>query len=134
MSPHGKDHRRRLEPLSVHENLFGGPPPTRLPDDPPPRRPASPTTPRPATSSRAGPRPRTSPPKCPTSSLAWAQPADDAFERGSVVESYAYARTGYHRGLDVLRRSGWMGHGPVPGRMALHVIVRFPHSVPPLPE
>jgi hypothetical protein len=31
-----------------------------------------------------------------------------------VVESYAYARTGYHRGLDALRRSGWRGHGPVP--------------------
>jgi hypothetical protein len=31
-----------------------------------------------------------------------------------VVESYAYARTGYHRGLDALRRSGWKGHGPVP--------------------
>ncbi|MBB1256950.1 DUF3151 family protein, partial [Streptomyces sp. OF3] len=25
-----------------------------------------------------------------------------------------YARTGYHRGLDALRRSGWKGHGPVP--------------------
>jgi hypothetical protein len=30
------------------------------------------------------------------------------------VESYAYARTGYHRGLDALRRNGWRGHGPVP--------------------
>jgi len=52
--------------------------------------------------------------KYPTSSLAWALLADDAFERGSVVESYAYARTGYHRGLDSLRRNGWKGHGPVP--------------------
>ncbi|MGW1926165.1 DUF3151 domain-containing protein, partial [Streptomyces massasporeus] len=26
----------------------------------------------------------------------------------------AYARTGYHRGLDALRRNGWKGHGPVP--------------------
>ena len=33
---------------------------------------------------------------------------------GSVVESYAYARVGYHRGLDSLRRAGWKGHGPVP--------------------
>ncbi|WP_203569239.1 DUF3151 domain-containing protein, partial [Aestuariimicrobium ganziense] len=24
------------------------------------------------------------------------------------------ARTGYHRGLDALRRSGWKGAGPVP--------------------
>src|SRR3954464_7747467 len=27
---------------------------------------------------------------------------------------YAYARTGYHGGLDALRRAGWKGHGPVP--------------------
>ena len=33
---------------------------------------------------------------------------------GSRVEAYAYARTGYHRGLDALRRAGWKGHGPVP--------------------
>ena len=33
---------------------------------------------------------------------------------GRVVESYAYARVGYHRGLDLLRRNGWKGHGPVP--------------------
>jgi hypothetical protein len=30
------------------------------------------------------------------------------------VTAYAYARTGYHRGLDALRRSGWKGTGPVP--------------------
>ncbi|CCH79319.1 conserved hypothetical protein [Nostocoides japonicum T1-X7] len=50
----------------------------------------------------------------PASSLAWALLAEDAFERGADVESYAYARTGYHRGLDALRRSGWRGQGPVP--------------------
>ena len=33
---------------------------------------------------------------------------------GRPVESYAYARTGYHRGLDGLRRTGWKGHGPIP--------------------
>ena len=38
----------------------------------------------------------------------------DAFADGQVIESYAYARTGYHRGLDALRRSGWRGQGPVP--------------------
>ena len=27
---------------------------------------------------------------------------------------YAYARVGYHRSLDLLRRNGWKGHGPVP--------------------
>lgn len=30
------------------------------------------------------------------------------------MTAYAYARTGYHRGLDSLRRNGWKGHGPVP--------------------
>jgi hypothetical protein len=30
------------------------------------------------------------------------------------VAAYAYARTGYHRGLDSLRRNGWRGSGPVP--------------------
>lgn len=29
------------------------------------------------------------------------------------VESYAYARVGYHRGLDQLRRAGWRGAGDV---------------------
>ena len=32
----------------------------------------------------------------------------------AVVAAYAYARTGYHRGLDQLRRHGWKGYGPVP--------------------
>ena len=50
----------------------------------------------------------------PASSAAWAALADRAYAAGSVVESYAYARTGYHRGLDALRRAGWKGHGPVP--------------------
>ena len=27
---------------------------------------------------------------------------------------YAYSRVGYHRSLDMLRRNGWKGHGPVP--------------------
>ena len=34
--------------------------------------------------------------------------------RRPPVEAYAYARTGYHRGLDALRRNGWKGHGPIP--------------------
>ena len=34
---------------------------------------------------------------------------------GEPVTAYAFARTGYHRGLDQLRRAGWHGHGPVPG-------------------
>ena len=51
----------------------------------------------------------------PASSLAWAVLADEAFAAGRTVEAYAYARTGYHRGLDALRsRAGWRGAGPVP--------------------
>jgi hypothetical protein len=45
---------------------------------------------------------------------AWAALADRAFDSGAVIESYAYARVGYHRGLDALRRSGWKGYGAVP--------------------
>ncbi|GGO06209.1 DUF3151 domain-containing protein [Micromonospora parathelypteridis] len=50
----------------------------------------------------------------PTYSAGWAELAARAFAQGQVVTAYAYARTGYHRGLDQLRRSGWKGHGPVP--------------------
>ncbi|GAA1680000.1 DUF3151 domain-containing protein [Fodinicola feengrottensis] len=50
----------------------------------------------------------------PSSSAAWGALADRAFAAGDPVASYAYARTGYHRGLDQLRRSGWKGFGPVP--------------------
>jgi hypothetical protein len=37
----------------------------------------------------------------------WADLADEAYEGGEDVASYAYARVGYHRGLDLLRSSGW---------------------------
>jgi hypothetical protein len=50
----------------------------------------------------------------PTSSLAWATLAERALAADRPVEAYAYARTGYHRGLDALRKSGWRGQGPVP--------------------
>ncbi|WP_073458101.1 DUF3151 domain-containing protein [Pseudonocardia thermophila] len=50
----------------------------------------------------------------PTSSLAWALLAERALTDGATITAYAYARTGYHRGLDQLRRNGWKGHGPVP--------------------
>ncbi|WP_427016200.1 DUF3151 domain-containing protein [Pseudarthrobacter sp. P1] len=52
--------------------------------------------------------------KHPTSSLLWAILAEEAYAEGRTIESYAYARTGYHRGLDALRRNGWRGTGPVP--------------------
>src|SRR4051794_1157494 len=50
----------------------------------------------------------------PTSSAAWGALARRALAAGAPVTAYAYARTGYHRGLDQLRRNGWKGFGPVP--------------------
>lgn len=50
----------------------------------------------------------------PAHSAAWAALAERALARGRAVEAYAYARTGYHRGLDQLRRAGWRGQGPIP--------------------
>lgn len=52
--------------------------------------------------------------KFPAYSAAWAPLAASALAAGEPVTAYAYARTGYHRGLDALRRNGWKGHGPVP--------------------
>ena len=85
------------------KDLLGGPPPTMLPDEPGPRQ-----------LLEAHVDPAEVAARFPTYSAAWAALADAAFERGSVIESYAYARVGYHRGLDALRRNGWKGHGPVP--------------------
>jgi hypothetical protein len=50
----------------------------------------------------------------PTYSGAWAVLARSALDAGEPVAAYAYARTGYHRGLDQLRKAGWRGSGPVP--------------------
>ncbi|MFT4217142.1 MAG: DUF3151 domain-containing protein [Micropruina sp.] len=53
----------------------------------------------------------------PSSSLAWAVLAEQALQRGDrvgAISGYAFARTGYHRGLDALRRNGWRGSGAVP--------------------
>ncbi|GAB1643735.1 DUF3151 domain-containing protein [Krasilnikovia sp. MM14-A1259] len=50
----------------------------------------------------------------PAYSGGWAALAANALAAGRTVPAYAYARTGYHRGLDALRRNGWKGHGPVP--------------------
>ena len=88
--------------MSSHENLLGGPPPTHLPDDP---ARAALDAGTPAVEVAAA---------HPTSSLVWAVLAEEALAGGRTVEGYAYARTGYHRGLDALRRSGWRGQGPVP--------------------
>src|SRR6266511_1013613 len=41
----------------------------------------------------------------PASSAAWAVLAERALAAGDPVTAYAYARTGYHRGLDQLGRA-----------------------------
>ncbi|HVD27640.1 MAG TPA: DUF3151 domain-containing protein [Mycobacteriales bacterium] len=83
-------------------DLLAQPPATELPDDPG------------AAALAGGEDPADVAARLPTSSAAWAALADRAFAAGATVESYAYARTGYHRGLDALRRAGWRGQGPVP--------------------
>lgn len=53
----------------------------------------------------------------PATSLGWALLAEQALATetpAGTIQAYAYARTGYHRGLDALRRAGWKGSGPVP--------------------
>ena len=85
-------------------DLMAGPPPTLLPVDPAADE-------LDAGDSRA--RRRTRHPESP---LAWATLAEAALADDAVddVTAYAYARVGYHRSLDLLRRNGWKGHGPVP--------------------
>lgn len=53
----------------------------------------------------------------PDSLICWALLAEGCLrneELASTVAAYAYARTGYHRGLDQLRRNGWKGQGLIP--------------------
>jgi len=89
----------------AHPNLFGGPPPTLLPVEP------ELTV---STGLDAGTSATDLAAAHPAASLPWAVLAEQALSAGEVIQAYAYARTGYHRGLDALRRSGWKGHGPVP--------------------
>jgi hypothetical protein len=84
-------------------NLLGEPPATLLPDVPDAREALA-----------AGEDPAAVAARFPTYPGAWAALADRAYAAGSVIESYAYARTGYHRSLDSLRRAGWKGYGSVP--------------------
>lgn len=50
----------------------------------------------------------------PTFLPAWAALAERALDHGDAVAAYAFARVGYHRGLDAIRGAGWRGQGPVP--------------------
>ncbi len=92
--------------MSLHGNLLG-PEPVLLPVDPA------------AAELDRGDDPAEVAAARPTSSLAWAVLAEQALTGadgalGAIITGYAYARTGYHRGLDQLRRAGWKGAGPVP--------------------
>lgn len=84
-------------------NLLGGPDPTLLPDRPEPRLALAEST-----------DPADVAAKYPDFSAAWAALAERALADAQPVTAYAYARTGYHRGLDQLRRAGWKGYGPIP--------------------
>jgi hypothetical protein len=87
----------------THPNLLGGPPPTFLPGEPAAAAALDAGTPAVEVAAAH-----------PADSLAWAVLAEESLAQGQTVAAYAFARTGYHRGLDALRRSGWKGHGPVP--------------------
>ena len=53
----------------------------------------------------------------PASPLVWALLAEGSLTAQTPqgdITAYAFARTGYHRGLDALRRAGWRGRGPIP--------------------
>ncbi len=85
------------------ENLLGGPPETYLPAD---EEAAA------ALAAATDPAPVAA--RFPAYCAAWAALAERALAAGDPVSAYAFARTGYHRGLDQLRRAGWRGHGPIP--------------------
>ncbi|GAA3022180.1 DUF3151 domain-containing protein [Actinokineospora globicatena] len=86
----------------MHGNLLG-PEPTLLPDRAEPQ-----------SALEGGTDPVEVATSWPDFSEAWAALAERALAAGEPIAAYAYARTGYHRGLDQLRRSGWKGFGPVP--------------------
>ncbi|GAB3211085.1 DUF3151 domain-containing protein [Marinactinospora thermotolerans] len=88
--------------MDLSQNLLGEPPATRLPEN------------EEARAALAAGDPAEVAARFPAYSAAWATLAERALAAGDPVAAYAYARTGYHRGLDQLRRSGWKGHGPIP--------------------
>jgi hypothetical protein len=87
----------------TQENLLGGPPATFMLDHP-----------EASEALRSGADPASVAAAYPAYCAAWAALAERAMDNGDPVAAYAYARTGYHRGLDQLRRAGWKGYGPIP--------------------
>jgi hypothetical protein len=100
----------------THQNLLPQPGPTLLPADGPDGT---------ARAALAHGTPvRDAVPTAPAASLLWALLAEQALPSDAVA-AYAYARTGYHRGLDALRRAGWRGQGPIPvGHQPNHGFLR----------
>jgi len=90
----------------THQNLLPGPDPTYLPVEGPDAVARS--------ALAGGTSARDAVPAAPAASLLWALLAEAALAAPDPVAAYAFARTGYHRGLDALRRAGWRGQGPVP--------------------
>jgi Protein of unknown function (DUF3151) len=94
--------------VQPHRDLLGGPDPVLLPGNPEAEAELAQGIPASEVAAHH-----------PTASIAWAHLAEEALDRPErelrdTVAGYAYARTGYHRGLDALRRNGWKGYGPIP--------------------
>jgi Protein of unknown function (DUF3151) len=87
----------------MRENLLGGTPETFMPANE-----------EAAAALAGGADPAVVAGRYPAYCAAWAALAERALAAGDPVTAYAFARTGYHRGLDQLRRAGWRGHGPIP--------------------
>ena len=110
----------------MHENLLGGPSATYLPASDDARAALA-----------AASDPAVAAARFPGYSAAWAALAERALAGGEPVSAYAFARTGYHRGLDQLRRAGWRGFGSVPWEhepnqgflRALHILGLAAHAI-----
>ena len=90
-----------MAPMSIGQDLMAGPPPTHLPEDPA------------AAALASGQDKYAVAKQFPASPFAWAALAGQAAEdQSDPVTIYAYARVGYHRSLDMLRRNGWQPGQP----------------------
>lgn len=113
------------------QNLLGEPPATLLPENVAARAALD-----------AGDSARDVAAAHPDYALAWALLAETSLDAGEPVAAYAYARAGYHRSLDQLRRHGWKGHGPVPWEhepnrgflRSLHALGRAAGAIGEVPE
>lgn len=78
----------------------------------------------------------------PTFLDGWARLAELSLADEDAVAAYAFARTGYHRGLDRIRKAGWGGQGAVPWHhepnrgflRAVHALMRAADAIGEEPE